>query len=121
MALSWLAAQNIPKEQIVERALVHVPVYTFKYRYQEETYIALIEGATGQVFANIYPAKAEVPYRLIGGLAAVVYLCLASFPIIGALVDGSEGYMFGLLACSAAGVVAAPFIFALGAWVAAKV
>lgn len=120
-ALSWLVAQNIPKEQIVERALVHVPVYTFKYRYQKETYVALVEGATGQVFANIFPAKAEVPYRLIGGLAAIVFLCLSTFPLIGALIEGSDGYAGGWLACSAAGIVAAPLIFALAAWVAAKV
>lgn len=121
MALSWLAAQNIPREQLVERALVHVPVYTFKYRYQGNTYTSLVEGATGQVFANIFPAKAEVPYRLVGAVAAAVFLCLASFPVIGALVDGSDGYMIGLMACSAVGVIVAPAVFALAAWVAAKI
>lgn len=120
-ALSWLAAQNIPREQIVEQALVHVPIFTFKYRYQQNTYTALVEGATGQVFANIFPAKAETPYRLIGGLTAAVFLCLATFPLIGALINGSGGYAMGLMACIPAGVIAAPLIFALAAWVAAKI
>jgi hypothetical protein len=80
-----------------------------------------VEGATGKVFANIVPAKAETPYRLAGGLSALVFLCLATFPVIGALSNGAEGFGIGLLACSGIGLVAAPALFALSAWVAQKI
>jgi hypothetical protein len=120
-ALGWLAAQNIPGDQLIERALVHIPLYTFKYSYQSNPYTALVEGATGSVFANIFPAKAEIPYRLAGGVSALVFLCLATFPVIGAVLNGGEGFTIGLMACGGLGLVAAPALFALATWVAAKV
>jgi len=104
-----------------ETALVHIPVYTFKYAYQNKTYTALVEGATGATLANIYPAKSEAPYQLAGGLAAGVFLCLATFPVLGALISGEEGLTIGAAACLGLGMVAAPLLFALAAWVAAKV
>jgi DNA-directed RNA polymerase subunit RPC12/RpoP len=120
-ALGWLAVQNIPKEQLVERALVHIPLYTFKYSFQGTSFTALVEGATGGVFANIFPAKAEHPYRLAGGVSALVFLCLATFPVIGAIIDGGEGFGLGLIGCTGLGILAAPALFMLAIWVAAKV
>jgi len=104
-----------------ETALVHIPVYTFKYAYQNKTYTALVEGATGATLANIFPAKSEAPYQLAGGLAAGIFLCLATFPVLGALISGEEGLTIGAAACLGLGMVAAPLLFALAAWVAAKV
>jgi hypothetical protein len=120
-ALSWLQERQIPPEEIVERALVHIPLHTFKYSFQGKPYTALVEAGTGGVFANIFPAKAESPYLLAGGLAALVFLCLATFPIFGALADNQSGMLIGLAACSGIGVLAAPALFALAAWVAAKI
>ncbi|MFZ5810006.1 MAG: hypothetical protein ACOY16_12050 [Chloroflexota bacterium] len=120
-ALDWLAEQGIAGQELSEKALVHVPVYTFKYAFAGQTFTALVEGATGSVFANIYPAKAEAPFLLVGGLAAGVFLCLATFPLIGAMSNGYAGAMFGLLLCSGLGLLAAPLLFALSAWVAAKI
>lgn len=121
-ALEWLAAgQPAPVGEIAEQSLVHVPLYIFKYSYQGKAYTALVEGATGEVIANIYPAKAEAPYLAVGGLAALVYLCLALFPVVGGLADGSSGAAVGLGLCAAAGLVAAPVLFVLAAWVAAKI
>jgi hypothetical protein len=37
------------------------------------------------------------------------------------LINGVEGLGLGLLACSGLGVLAAPLLFALGMWVAAKI
>jgi len=81
----------------------------------------VVEAATGRVLANIYPAKAEAPYLIAGGLAALVFLCLATFPVIGAISNGSAGAGTGFLLCAGAGVIAAPILFAVAAWVAAKV
>jgi hypothetical protein len=119
-ALAWASEHQEAGVQFTERALVHVPVYTFKYTYQGNTFTALVEAATGGVFANIYPAKAEAPFLLVGGITAVVFLCLATFPVIGALSDSSGGLGIGALACLGAGAIAVPVLLALAAWVAAK-
>ena len=120
-AKDWLLREGIPPEEIVEQAIVHVPLFTFKYVYQEVPYTALVEAATGEVYANIYPAKAETPYRFIGGLTAGIFLVLAAFPIIGGLLNNSTGFFFGLGLCLAIGFLFVPILLALSAWIAAKV
>jgi hypothetical protein len=120
-ALQWMTERQIPAREIAERALVHIPLYTFKYNYKGNSYTAVVEAATGSVYANIYPMKAETPYRLAGGLAAAVFLCLALFPIGGLLIDDVSGLGIGLLACTGMGLFAAAGLFGLAAWVAAKI
>ncbi len=120
-ALEWRSQQAGSQAQVMEQSLVHLPLYTFKYAYQGHTYTALVEGATGNVFANIYPAKAEAPYLTIGCTTALVFLCLALFPIIGAASDGSSGAGIGLALCAGIGLVAAPILFGVAAWIAAKI
>jgi hypothetical protein len=120
-AMGWMADRQLSAGEIVERALVHIPLYTFKYMFQGNPYTAIVEAGTGAVFANIYPAKAEAPYLLAGGLAALVFMCLATFPLIGAAMDPDGGILTGLLACSGLGLLVAPALFALAAWVAAKI
>jgi len=118
--LGWMKERGVETSEIAEQALVHLPVFTFKYEYQQKTYTAIVEAATGGVFANIYPAKAEAPYLAAGGVTAAVFLCLASIPLVGAAA-GSGGLGIGLLICSGLGLAAAPLLMALAAWVAAKV
>ncbi len=120
-AIGWLQEQGRKPDSILEKALVHIPIYTFKYGFAGKTYTALVEAATGGVFANIYPAKAEAPFLLAGVLTAVIYLCLATFPLIGAITGRSGGAMTGFLICTGLGLLAAPFLFGIAAWVAAKV
>ena len=119
-AMDWLGQQGVAKGQVTEQSLVHVPLYTFKYNYRNAAYTAVVEGATGSVLANIYPAKAEAPYLLIGWITALVCLCLATFPVIGAL-DSAEGFGIGLALCTGAALVVGPVLFAIAAWIAAKV
>lgn len=107
--------------QVLECALVHIPLYTFKYTFKSETYTAIVEAGTGATLANLYPAKAEAPYLLAGILAAVVFLCLALMPVIGALINDSDGFAVGASLCLGLGILAAPILFAVAAWVAAKV
>ena len=118
---AWLAERGVSREQVAETALVHLPLFTFKYVYQAQTYTALIEAASGSVFANLYPPKAETPYLAAGAAAAGTFLCLATAPVLGFLSGGVEGLGIGLLACSGLGLLAAPLLFALAAWVAARV
>jgi hypothetical protein len=118
--LGWLNERQIPPSEIVERALVHVPVYIFKYDYRGQTYTALVEAASGGVFANFFPAKAEAPYQLVAGISAGIFLCLASFPVIGAVM-GDNTLGIGALLCVGLGALVAPVLFFFAVWVAAKV
>jgi hypothetical protein len=119
-ALQWLKERK-PGGQVLEQALVHVPIYTFKYTYKNQPYTALIEAGTGEVFANIFPAKAEAPYQMAGCISASVFFSLALVPLFGILIDSAGGAFIGLLICSGLGLLAAPALFMLAAWVAAKV
>lgn len=119
-AVSWLKQEGVQETELAERALVHIPVYTCKYSFRGQTYTALVDGATGMVLANIFPAKSEAPYAIAGILSAVIFLCLATAPVIGAL-SGSTGTGIGLLVCTAGGIVAAVPLLALAAWVASRV
>jgi hypothetical protein len=116
----WLAERQVPQQEIVEQALVHLPVFIFKYAFQGKTYTALVEAATGGVFANLFPAKAEAPYQLVAAVTAGVFLCLATFPVIG-VVGGEEGFGIGILACGGLGALAAPLLMGWAAWVAKKI
>ncbi len=120
-ALQWVQQRQVPLEQIVERMLVHLPIYTMKYSYLNKPYTALIEGATGGVYANLYPAKAEAPYLMAGGITALVFLVLSLIPVIGYAIDSSSGVWIGLGVYLLLCVLAMPILFALAAWVAAKV
>lgn len=119
-ALEWLEGRGVPGEQIVEQSLVHIPLYTFKYAYQKRPYTAVVEAGTGSVFANIFPAKAEAPYMLAGGLTATVFLCLALILGIGIKSEGKVVSEIGMALCAGVAILAAPVLFALAAWVAAK-
>lgn len=120
-ALGWLEAGGAPRSEVVEQALVHIPIYTMKYTYQGLAYTALVEAGTGGVFANVFPAKAEAPFQLAGGLTGLVFLCLALFPVVGALASDEAGFGIGLAICGGLGLLAAPLLFALAVWVAAKI
>jgi hypothetical protein len=120
-AHKWLEEQRGSRGQILEQALIHVPIYTFTYQYRDRKYTALVEAAAGGVYANIFPAKAEAPYLTVGLLTAAVFTCLAMAPIVGALTSDLEGALVGLAICSGLGLLAAPVLFALAALVAAKI
>lgn len=119
-ALQWQIDRKVPQYDIAEKFLVHLPIYLFKYDYQGQSYLAVVEAGTGQVFANLFPAKAETPYRTIGLVTALVFLCLATFPLVGA-ISGGDGLMVGGLLCLGVGAVAAPILFGIAVWIAAKI
>jgi hypothetical protein len=119
--LRWQGQVGTPTDQIREAALVHLPLFTFKYDYRGHAYTAVVEAASGRVLANLYPAKAEVPYRTVGLATAFVFVCLASFPVAGGAFGTPGGVDLGLWICLAGGVVAGPAAFAAAAWVASRV
>lgn len=120
-ALEWAAEQSPATQQnIVESALVHVPLFTFKYDFNGRTYTALVDAASGKTLANIFPEKAEAPYQMVGGLAAAIFLCLATFPVMGGFFE-EGGTLIGFAVCSGLGVPAALGLMALAAYVSQKV
>jgi len=121
--LDWLIGRGVQADQVAEAALVHLPVYIFKYDFGGQSYTAMVEGASGKVFANIFPAKAEAPYFIVGVVATLGFLCVSTFPLIGIAADGGSGagIGLGLLACLVGALVVAVPVFILAAVVSAKV
>lgn len=118
-ARQWFQ-QARPGFAIRENALVHVPLFIFKYLYGGKSYTAVVDAASGTVLANLFPSKAETPYVAIGCLSAVVYACLALAPILFSFSE-SGGEWLGLAVCIGGGLLAAPILFAIAFFVASKV
>jgi hypothetical protein len=119
--LEWLAGRGVPSAQVAEAALVHLPVYIYKYEFAGQTYTAMVEGASGKVFANLFPAKAETPYFLVAAFSTAGFLLVSTFPLIGFFIDQDVGVFAGALACLGAGALFAIPVFVLAAVVSAKV
>ncbi len=120
-ARDWAERQGLDEGAPAESALVHVPLYTFKYDFAGQSYTALVESATGQVFANIFPAKAEGPYALAAFVSIAGFLLLALVPVAAALFDSGEALLAGIGICAGLGIPFAAASFALASWVAARV
>lgn len=120
--LEWVRQRNPgAAPQIEEMSIVHVPLYFFKYAFRDRVYTAIVDAASGTVLASLYPAKSEAPYRLVGVVTALVYLCLALVPLTLWGATGNLGGTTGLLVCGGLGLVAAPLLFAWAFWVASKI
>jgi hypothetical protein len=119
--LTWAEQSGVVREQVSEVSLVHIPLYTYHYTYRARSYVAVVEGVSGKVFANIFPPKAEAPYRTVAAAAAMVFLCLAALPLGGLAIDSRQGLGIGALLCVGLGLIAAPILFAAAAWIAARV
>ena len=96
---AWLAEnEGIAAGSISEMSLVHVPIYQFKYRYKDQSYTALVDAATGQVFTAIFPEKFELPYVTIGGVGCLAYFLAALIPAFSLWVFGDTiGLGLGIL------------------------
>jgi hypothetical protein len=110
-ARQWLQ-QSQPGSEVREGALVHVPIFVFKYSYKGSIFTALVEAGTGAVLANIYPAKAEAPYLMAAGITAAVFIFLAILPL------GSPALTIVSLVLA---LVAIPILFFMAVYVASKV
>ena len=107
----WLNDDHhIAPDNIREAALVHVPVYICKYSFNKRRFTAIVDAATSKVFANIYPAKWEVPYVAIGSAAFVAFFVLSLLSLF---------INFGLFIIGAP--IMAILFFSLAATVSARV
>jgi hypothetical protein len=119
--LEWVRQVGVEPDRVSEISLVHIPIFTFHYSFAGRSYVAVVEAASGMVFANLYPPKAEAPYLAVAMAAAVVFLCLAALPMGGAALEPRQGLGIGALLCVGLGIIAAPILFAAAVWVAARV
>lgn len=122
-AKTWLSNTGIEASSIAESALVHIPFYQFFYDFMGKTYTALVEASSGQVYANMYPAKSEAPFRIVFGvgIAAFVLMTIVSY-IIGFVLDSGRGGFINaeLFKIFAYGAISLPLI-AMAYFIAKKV
>ena len=85
-ARNWLAQSGVNTEKIIESNLVHIPFYQYHYSFQGTQYTALVEASSGKVYANMYPVKSEVPFRVLFALSIIVFLGVS-------LVSGGAAYL----------------------------
>lgn len=105
-ALGWLEQREVGP--IHETALVRVPFWKCRYRYEGKTYHAAVDASTGAVLAGVFPEKSESPYVLVA--------------VLGLILFGAEGLLIGdIFAKLAAYIVTAIPLTLLAYWVARKV
>lgn len=73
-ALAWLKKGGTTPEEVIETALVHIPVFHIKYEFDDETYSSVVEGSSGKVYSSIFPAKSETPFYMVAALAFILFL-----------------------------------------------
>lgn len=73
-AKTWLQEIGVDLNTVREAALVHIPFYQFYYYYNNQTFTALVEASSGQVYANIFPAKSEAPFRVLFVMAVSAFI-----------------------------------------------
>lgn len=118
----WLAQnQKIAAGQIKESSLVHLPLFLFKYQFEGREFTAVVDAASSQVFANVYPSKQEVPYMAIGSIGCALYFCAALIPAVSFLNGGGSGLGLGIVGYVVTAVLLAIPIFGAAAYVSARV
>jgi hypothetical protein len=87
-AVEWLTSEGVDPATITQSALVHIPLYIFKYTYKNNTYSTVVDGSSSKVMTAEFPAKAEMPYLIVGGGSTLLFFLegmVMSFPaVIGA-------------------------------------
>ena len=73
-AKTWLEGSGVSLDTVKEEALLHIPFYQFYYNCGGQSYTALVEASSGQVYSNIYPAKSEAPFRILFALSIVAFV-----------------------------------------------
>jgi len=97
-AQDWLAGRGCPGTRSP-----NVPWFISRFIHlihlQEQSYTAVVEGATGKVLANIFPQGRDTLSH--GGLLTAAYFAAGQLPDHRALIDGAAGFGVGMLVCSA--------------------
>jgi DNA-directed RNA polymerase subunit RPC12/RpoP len=72
-AVEWLKNEGVDATGVSQSSLVHIPLYVFNYNYGDSAYSAIIDGSSGKVMAAEYPSKQELPYLVVGAVAAIIF------------------------------------------------
>ncbi|TFH47203.1 MAG: hypothetical protein E4G94_00695 [ANME-2 cluster archaeon] len=87
-AVEWLTSEGVDPSTITQSALVHIPLYIFKYTYKNETFSCVVDGSSSKVMTAEFPTKTEMPYLIVGGGSTILFFIegmVLSFPaVIGA-------------------------------------
>lgn len=75
-AREWLREREIDPRLVSSISLVHIPVYRFTYEYENCLYTAVVEAATGNVIANVYPNRRDTPFIIVTLLSAFLFFCV---------------------------------------------
>jgi len=70
-ARGWLEQRGAGRA--TETALVRLPLWRCRYRFEGQSYQALVDASTGAVMAAVFPEKAESPYFLVAGLGLLLF------------------------------------------------
>ena len=120
--IQWLDDNHDIKESDVsEISLVHLPIYQIKYTHGDREYTAVVDAATSEVFANIFPSKWEVPYVAIGVASFAAFFCASLIPLIGYLTNDFGGFGVAMGIYALAVVVLSVVFFAAAALISSKV
>jgi DNA-directed RNA polymerase subunit RPC12/RpoP len=112
-AKAWLQSSGIEQDRVAEAALVHIPFYQFYYNYNGQSFTALVEASSGSVYANIYPAKSEAPFRVLFVMSIAGYVVTSIICFIAAFAISSKGEAFvtaEVMKIFAYGLVSLPLI-----------
>ncbi|MBK9330838.1 MAG: hypothetical protein IPM96_00190 [Ignavibacteria bacterium] len=124
-AKSWLSQSGVNPENISESSLVNVPFYHFYYLYKGQQYSALVEASSGMVYANIWPAKSEMPFKILFAAAILLFglASLASFAVSFWISPdiSAETVFFGEFIKIFAYILAAVPLTAIAYWIVKKV
>ncbi len=95
-AQSWLSQSGVDINTVAESNLVHIPFYQFTYEFKGNSFTAIVEASSGMVYANHWPAKSEMPYRLLLILSLLAYggVSLISLVAAGMLFSHGKGNFF---------------------------
>ena len=71
-ARRWLDQRG--RQRVRETALVDVPLWRCRYRFDGQSYTALVDGSTGSVLAAVFPEKSESPYVVVAILGLLLFV-----------------------------------------------
>ena len=86
-AQNWLKDTGVDLDSIELSNLVHIPFYQFYYNYNGKQYMALVEASSGKVYANLWPAKSEAPFRIMFGLSIVTFFIISMIAFVLGAMD----------------------------------
>lgn len=112
-AQQWLQSSGVDLSSVAEAALVHIPFYGFTYNFNNQSYTAMVEASSGQVYANIYPAKSEAPFRVLFAMSIAGFIITSILCYILAYLIGDSDFLLNaeIFKVFAFGLLSVPLIF----------